>query len=45
MSVATISRLTLQTLSSIIEAGGDTDTNGAVAGARFGREAIPRRVA
>ncbi len=35
------------TLSNIIEAGGDTDTNGAVAGAmlgaRFGIEAIPRR--
>jgi len=34
-------------LSSIVEAGGDTDTNGAVAGAllgaRFGLEAIPRR--
>ena len=36
-----------ETLSSIIEAGGDTDTNGAVAGAmlgaRFGLEAIPQR--
>ena len=36
-----------QTLSSIIQGGGDTDTNGAVAGAmlgaRFGLEAIPRR--
>ena len=36
-----------RTLSNIIEAGGDTDTNGAVAGAllgaRFGLEAIPRR--
>ena len=36
-----------QTLSSVIEAGGDTDTNGAVAGAmlgaRFGLEAIPTR--
>ena len=36
-----------QALSSIIEAGGDTDTNGAVAGAllgaRFGIEGIPRR--
>ena len=36
-----------QTLSSVIEAGGDTDTNGAVAGAllgaRFGLEAIPQR--
>ena len=35
------------TLSRIVEAGGDTDTNGAVAGAllgaRFGLEAIPRR--
>ena len=36
-----------KTLSSVIEAGGDTDTNGAVAGAllgaRFGLEGIPRR--
>ena len=36
-----------ETLSNIIEAGGDTDTNGAVAGAmlgaRFGLEAIPQR--
>ena len=36
-----------QALSSVIEGGGDTDTNGAVAGAllgaRFGLEAIPRR--
>ena len=36
-----------ETLSLIVEAGGDTDTNGAVAGAllgaRFGLEAIPRR--
>ena len=36
-----------EALSNIIEAGGDTDTNGAVAGAmlgaRFGIEAIPRR--
>ena len=36
-----------EALSSIVEAGGDTDTNGAVAGAllgaRFGLEAIPQR--
>ena len=36
-----------QTLSSVIEGGGDTDTNGAIAGAmlgaRFGLDAIPRR--
>ena len=36
-----------QTLRSVIESGGDTDTNGAVAGAmlgaRFGLEAIPPR--
>ncbi len=36
-----------ETLSAVIEAGGDTDTNGAVAGAllgaRFGLEAIPQR--
>lgn len=36
-----------QGLRSVVEAGGDTDTNGAVAGAllgaRFGLEAIPRR--